>query len=413
MRKIMACLDIGHSTIKFVVAENSKNNMYVLTSSITENTALDKDNNIVDEELKKLLDKIFKEAEEKLGFKINATIVTVPSDSASFTINRARIEIDNDDGLITSEDMVNVVRKSADNVIQDNMELVNILPMYFTLANGSKTNNPINAISKSLEVKSLITSSIKKDVYKYLNILEDIGVNVVDISYDSIGDYCFLINEENETKTGAIINIGHTKTTVSIFNKGILTNTSLIKVGGINVSKDIAYVYKLNMEDAEKLKLNFAIANERMANGSETVVLKNKNGDITTINQYEISQVVSSRIQEILNMAKKVINTLTKREISYIICTGGIANMKDFDLDVNSIFGKNATVPRMNTIGVRDARYSSSVGLIKWYDNNARIKNRDYSILSLKEQEQISKEGNQTISNNGIIGKVFDYFFDS
>jgi len=413
MRKIMACLDIGHSTIKFLVAENNKNNTYVLTSSITPNTSLDKDNNMDDVLLENLLDKIFKEAEEKLGFKVSSTLVIVPSTTASFTVNSARIEIKNDDKLITVDDMVEVVKLSSRNVIQDNMELVNVLPMYYTLDNGAKTNNPINAFSKSLEVKSLITSSTKADVYKYLNILEKIGIDVVDISYDSIGDYCSLISEEYEKKVGAIINIGHTKTTVSIFNKGILSNTALIKVGGLNVTKDIAYVYKLNIVDAENLKNNFALANARMASGNEVVALKNKNGDITTINQYEISEVVESRIEEILNMAKKTINTLTKREISYIICTGGIANMKDFYLDVQNCFGKNTTVPKINIIGIRDSRYSSCLGLIKWYDNNERLRNHDYSILSLKEQEEISKEGSQTVGNNGIIGKVFDYFFDS
>lgn len=35
MRKIMASLDIGYNSIKFIVTETSRNNVYVLSSSIT------------------------------------------------------------------------------------------------------------------------------------------------------------------------------------------------------------------------------------------------------------------------------------------------------------------------------------------------------------------------------------------
>ena len=53
------------------------------------------------------------------------------------------------------------------------------------------------------------------------------------------------------------------------------------------------------------------------------------------------------------------------------------------------------------------------MGLIKWYDYNAKLKNYDYSILSLEEQEEFSKEESEAkTSSNSIIGKVFDYFFE-
>ena len=46
-------------------------------------------------------------------------------------------------------------------------------------------------------------------------------------------------------------------------------------------------------------------------------------------------------------------------------------------------------------------------------DYNAKIKNYDYSILSLEEQEEFSKEESEAkTSSNSIIGKVFDYFFE-
>ena len=413
MRKIMSSLDIGYASIKLIVAEINKKKLYVLTSSIVNNDALKKDMTIDYDILEGIIKKLLSDAKEKLGIEIKKTLLTIPTDSASFTINRARIDIKNEDNLITVDDMIKVVNLSGKNVVQDNMELVNITPLYYTLDDSSKTDIPVNTFSRSLEVKSIITSSSKDDVYKYLRVLDNLGVSVVDISYDVVGNYFAFKSDDMDTTCGIIIDIGYLSTSISVYNKGVLVNTLKIKVGSLNVLKDISYVYKISLDSAKEVYKKLGLGSSKNANNLEKIELKDNNGDKLIINQVNLSEIIESRVQEILSMAKKQINTLTKRQISYIICTGGIANIGDFDLNVLEIFGKNARIGYINTIGIRDTRYASTFGLIKWYDYNAKLKNYDYSILSLEEQEEFSKEESEAkTSSNSIIGKVFDYFFE-
>ena len=88
--------------------------------------------------------------------------------------------------------------------------------------------------------------------------------------------------------------------------------------------------------------------------------------------------------------------------------------MADFKLSLEEVFGKRVTLGSINILGVRDNKYSSAVGLIKWFDYNQRLKGRDYSILSLNEQTDYSEmDEERTINNNSVIGKVFGYFFDN
>ena len=413
MRKIMSSLDIGYASIKFIVAEMNKKKLYVLTSSIVNNDAIKKDMTIDYDILEAIIKKILSDTKEKLGIEIKKTLLTIPSDSASFTINKAKIDIKNEDNLVTTDDMIKVVNLSGKNVVQDNMELVNITPLYYTLDDSSRTDIPVNTFSKTLEVQSIITSSRKDDVYKYLRVLDNLGVSVVDISYDVVGNYYALKNEDMDTTCGVIIDIGYLSTSVSAYNKGVLVNTIKIKVGSLNVLKDISYVYKIPLSSAKEVYKKLGLSSSKNASNLEKMELKDNNGDKLIINQVNLSEIIESRVNEILSMAKKQINTLTKRQISYIICTGGIANIGDFDLNVLEIFGKNARVGYINTIGIRDTRYASTLGLIKWYDYNAKLKNYDYSILSLEEQEEFSREESEAkASNNSIIGKVFDYFFE-
>lgn len=413
MRKIMASLDIGANALKLVVAETVGEKLNILGVSTIPNNTIKKGKIINKEELVNKLKELFKDINDRLGFEVTKTLVIVPSSSAEFTLGTGRIDVKSEDGVITAEDIVSVVKKSAYHVVQDNMELVTIMPINYTLEDGTKVLEPKNLISKTLEVKTVIISALKSEVYDYLECLEKINVDVVDIAFGSIGDYFQFKNKEFDKQVGAIINIGEQTTCVSIINKGVLTNTSTTYLGGSNVTNDIAYIYKIDKEKAKDIKEEFALAHKRMAISAETINIKNKEEKNISINQYEVSEVVESRLKEILNLAKKQINILTKKEISYIILTGGVTETKDFNLVAESIFGKNVTLGNIHELGVRNNIYSSVVGIIKWYDYNQKLKNREYSLLNIKEQEEFSKLSNgEELSSNGVIGKVFGYFFD-
>ena len=413
MRKIMASLDIGANALKLVVAETVGEKLNILGVSTIPNNTIKKGKIINKEELANKLKELFKDINDRLGFEVTKTLVIVPSSSAEFTLGTGKIDVKSEDGIITAEDIVSAVKKSAYHVVQDNMELVTIMPNNYTLEDGTKVLDPKNLISKTLEVKTVIISALKSEVYDYLECLEKINVDVVDIAFASIGDYFQFRNKEFDKQVGAIINIGEQTTCVSIINKGVLTNTSTTYLGGSNVTNDIAYIYKIDKEKAKDIKEEFALAHKRMAISAETINIKNKEEKNISINQYEVSEVVESRLKEILNLAKKQINILTKKEISYIILTGGVTETKDFNLVAESIFGKNVTLGNIHELGVRNNIYSSVVGLIKWYDYNQKLKNREYSLLNIKEQEEFSKLSNgEELSSNGVIGKVFGYFFD-
>ena len=108
--------------------------------------------------------------------------------------------------------------------------------------------------------------------------------------------------------------------------------------GMYNVLKDISYVYKISLESAKDVYKRVGLGNSKNASNLDKVEIKDNNGDKLIVNQVNLSEIIESRVQEILRMAKKQINTLTKRQISYIICTGGIANIGDFDLNVLEVF---------------------------------------------------------------------------
>ena len=156
----------------------------------------------------------------------------------------------------------------------------------------------------------------------------------------------------------------------------------------------------------KKIKETFAYAYETNSSNSETINVLDKHEHNVIINNEEITQVVKSRLDEILNLCNKEINFLTKKEISYIIFTGGLGECKDFKLLLNEIFGAKASLGKIKEIGARNNKYSSCIGLIKYYANNAQLKNKDFSIFSLEEQQELSGASLNS-QNENVMGKLF------
>ena len=413
MRKIIASLDIGNHTIKLVVGEIVRGKLNILACVDTPARGIKKGFVINPESAILALEEVFKKGEEQIGLPIKKVIVSVPSNGIECFLSEGYTSINNESGIVTSNDIVRSMQAAVYNKIMDNRELVSILPTKFLINDNEVTANPLSMHADKLNVKAVVVTVPKKNVTPIIKSLEKIGVEVVDITIGALGDYYEFKTNKNINEVGAVINIGASKTTVSIFNKGIITNSEVIDMGGDNIDYDLGYVYKINRKESLLIKETIALADKNIVQANEAVIVEDKNGDKIKINQYSASEIVMSRLEEILNLAKKQINLLTKKQISYIIVTGGVTETAEFKNIVDYVF-KNASIGEVREIGARHNKYATSVGLIKYYDSRLRLRNRDFSIFSVEEQEELSgihKKVN--ISENSILGKLFGYFFDN
>ena len=147
---------------------------------------------------------------------------------------------------------------------------------------------------------------------------------------------------------------------------------------------------KVDKETAKKLKFKFALGHKKNANVNDITEVKNTSGETIKINQFEISEVVMSRLEDILNEAKKEINLLTSRKIDYIIITGGTSNILGFEYTVRDIFGENANIGNVKLLGIRDNIYSAAIGNIVYFISKLKLKEMDYSMISDNEMYQIT-----------------------
>lgn len=412
MKKIYSSIDIGSDTIKFVVAEYYNKRVNVLASYSIKSKGVRKglivDSNLTINAIKDGM----KYINDSLGIIIKKVIVNVPSYNAKFMFVTGSIDITSEDEVITTDDVNNVIKNSIYNKLPSDHELVTVLPITFILDDNEKVDRPVGKSCKKLGIKAMMISTPKKNIYSVISVIEGANLQVTDITLSGIADYYETKFDKSDKNIGAIINIGHEVTDVSIIKNGKLMNTDVIQLGGVNVEKDLAYVFGISIFDARVIKEKFASSNKRFCNIGEVYEVENTVGEKLKLNQLEISEVVQNRLEEILKYAKKDILELTKQNISYLIITGGMTEIKSFKNLVFEFLGKDVIIYTENTLGIRNNMYTTSLGMIKYFIDKMEIRGKEYTTITKEDEERLINP-NKGKKDNVFISKIFGSFIAS
>ena len=372
MRHIYTCIDIGSNSIKIVVCELYRGRYNLLATSTVKSKGIKKGLIADVVEAKNCIKKAFAEVETMLGFKIKKVIAIIPSYFSEFNIIKGEIPITSEERIVTGDDVVKVFQSAMKGQLDITKEMVTIIPVDFTLDNET-TKDPLHKKSTTLQTRAVLATTPKKNIYSVVNLLNSLGVEVVDISLGCIGDINTFRDENVDRCISAVINIGAEKTEVSLYNKGIIVKHSIVNMGSKNVDNDISYMYNVNTDVATDLKEHFAQATRTSASLNELKDVKNKEGQVIQVNQYELSEVVISRLDEILSLANQELNKLTSHKPEVIYVTGGITNMMNFSQICREILGNCAIIGSVNLIGLRNNKFSSAIGNIIYFINKLKI----------------------------------------
>lgn len=413
MRKIIASLDIGTNTIKLIVGEFIKNSLNILCVSEIPTRGIKRGLIGNREEVIPVLKEAFHKAEEIIGIDIKEVVLGVPAYFTESIISEGTSTITNEERVVTYQDLIRAMHSASYNKIPENSELISIIPTRYKV-NDVIVKNPINMIGDKLTIKAVLVTSSKNNINNFIKLLETIGIKVIDVVTSSLADFATNRTKEMTSTISAIINIGEETTSVSIFNKGILMKSEVIELGGANIDNDIAYIYKITKKDARELKENLGLASTDLSNPLEKNILTDRMGDELAINQKDLSEIIESRLIEILELSKKQMNLLTRKNIDYILVTGGTSELRDFNILLDKVFTKPHILGKIDIVGVRNNKYSTAIGIIKYYNGRLKLKNKEYCVFNPDELEILSGVHKKVnINENSILGKLFGYFFDS
>ena len=197
MKKIFTSVDIGTDTVKILVCELFKDKLNVLAATSISAKGIRKgliiDSNLAINTIKDGM----KIINDDLGFEVKEVIVNIPNYNAKFMYVTSEVDIEDE---ITTENINKVIKTSVYNKIDEDYELVTVIPIDFIVDGNEGNRSPIAMKCQKLGFKGIMITVPKKNVYSVIGVIEGAGLKVADITISGLADYYEVRNKRLDSK---------------------------------------------------------------------------------------------------------------------------------------------------------------------------------------------------------------------
>ena len=286
-------IDLGTSNIRLgIFNRETSNNLFVLEKSCFSNLSL---KNFDINNCNKTLKDLVRSAEKKIDKHIkNINLMIDTPDMFSIDVS---IKKNTDSKKLTQNDIQSLLQE-AKNIIQNNYfdkKIIHMIVKKFFFDNKIYFQIPekeINCKSLTVELKFICFSN--KVWQSLLNLFNSNFINIDNIYSSS---YVRAVNCNgvfDNYKKKFILDIGYSRSTISIFDENRILYYNMLPVGGKHITKDISLLLNTSIDEAENIK--------KKLNKSDITFLE-KSEKITEIDPAELTkQVVFARIYEIIKL---------------------------------------------------------------------------------------------------------------
>ena len=174
-------------------------------------------------------------------------------------------------------------------------------------------------------------------------------------------------------KIGTIcIDLGHSNTSISIFENDKFLYGDSFLVGSNNITNDLARGVSTTIESAERLKTLYSSLISSPSDEFEIIeipIISGENGKFNQINKLKINSIVKPRVEETLEIVWQKIkqNNLHKKQIKNVVLTGGGSQLEGISQYAELIFSSNVRIgyPKDDIVSEQDIQnpgYTDALG---------------------------------------------------
>jgi cell division protein FtsA len=199
------------------------------------------------------------------------------------------------------------------------------------------------------------------------------GVKIDELVASGLGSAEAVLSETEKELGVAVADIGAGTIDLALFADGSPFHTSVLPVGGNNVTNDVAIGLKTSLAVAEELKIRHGSADLKAVDEDEEIsvsVLGEEAG--RTVSRLEVCQIIEARMRETFELLRNEIRAAGVRQLpAGIILTGGASQLSGIAELGREVLEMPVRVAAPTGIGglvdtLLTPAYSTGVGLLHW-----------------------------------------------
>ena len=375
---IIVGIDIGTSKVNTSVGEvNSFNQIEVIATSECKCLGMKKSKITDEEEIAAAVAKTIKSAEEEANIKIHSAYVTIPGKYVTIVQNSIVKEAKDKYAGISTRDVTSAIMQVRDIDIPENQVLIDIIANQFILDNGRMIDDPVGSLSSSFTVKGQVILADKEYVKQLTSVFKKAGIEIDGIVPNVLSERGLVLDKNELTDNVMILDIGAGNTDIGVFEGNTFIYTNTIPLGGDNITSDIAYVFNITEEEADRLKKQYGLALKSFIDNDTDIILNTYKGEerTKTIKSSELIEVIEARVEEMFSLVNK---DITNAGVKSNINKSDVAGKITLNIPVKISTGRLVSTIKPN--------YRSSYALIKYIASRPFAKTVSSSIDTVSDE---------------------------
>lgn len=362
-------IDIGTDTVRVTIGLAKKNDTpTIIGYGEAKNTGMRKGTIINIDQTAEAVDKALAAAEKMSGYQVESAAISINGSHINGLINSGIIAVT---GREVSENDTHRAQDAA-TVIQlgDNREILDITPRSYTLGDQDNIKDPVGMTGVRLEVSTFIITALTPHIRSLNKVLDMIELSRRNIILAGVAAAKVTLTDQQRENGVVCVDVGGSTTNIAVYEEGELLHTAVLPVGSNNITNDLAIGLRTDLDVAEQVKVQYAVAipSARKVGGH----IRIKTGDKTHLFNTElVDDIVAARVEEIfelVNLELKQISRYANLPGGVVLTGGGaqLTGIAEAAREIMRLSARAVKPPKYNGMGDKlvNSAWSTALGLM-------------------------------------------------
>jgi cell division protein FtsA len=276
------------------------------------------------------------------------------------------------DKEVSKKDVERVIEAASAQAIPMDREVIHTLVQEYVVDDQDGILDPVGMSGVRLEGKIHIVTGAVTSAQNIIKCANRAGLDVHDIVLQSLASSEAVLSKEERNLGAALIDFGGGTTDMAIFSRGAIKHTSVLALGGNNLTYDISVGLRTPKLEAEKIKIRYGCGLSSLIGKEETIEVPGVGGRKPRVLSRQIlGEILEPRVEEIFSLVSGELTESGYQDMvnAGVVITGGSAELAGVTEMAEQIFNAPARVGYPHGVSglvevVNQPMYATAVGLV-------------------------------------------------
>jgi cell division protein FtsA len=364
-------LDIGTSAVRVVVGTIDQNNpgrLSIIGHGRAANLGMRRGTVVHMDDVADAIAQAITEAERLSGVRLQGATVNINGAHVSGLNSKGVIAISAANREITTDDRIRVEEAAAIVQLPSNREIIQVFAQNYRLDGQDNIKDPVGMHGVRLEVDTHIVTAATPNLRNLDMALEKAQVNVHNHTLSGLAAAEAVLSRQQKEAGTVLIDIGAGTTNIVVLEDGEVQHVSVLPIGGLHITNDLAIGLKTDLDVAEAVKVHHATLATTSTKRDLRIKVNNKEH---VFKAEDVAMITEARIDELFEYVNKELAKIHRAHKlpGGIVLVGGTAKLPgiaDFAKDKLQLAARVGKLQPMSGLidTVADPSFCTAVGLM-------------------------------------------------